>query len=171
MSRLGRCPGESPLGRKAPGPYAWRHTSRVVVDTMAEPIPDAGPDPGVAGRESLHARGERAWQDAQATWARAQATRANQTEAPKGFSKELLTVSALARVRAQFATMAVIEQAKGVLIAQQGCSPEEAFDLLRRASQRSNVPVRDLAAQIVHNAQNHRRPASKTTTASATPTG
>jgi AmiR/NasT family two-component response regulator len=52
--------------------------------------------------------------------------------------------------------MAVIEQAKSVLIAQQGCSPDEAFNLLRRASQRSNIPVRELAAQIVHNAQHHR---------------
>jgi AmiR/NasT family two-component response regulator len=51
--------------------------------------------------------------------------------------------------------MAVIEQAKGVLIAQQGCDPNEAFDLLRRTSQRSNVPVRELAEQIVHNAQHH----------------
>jgi AmiR/NasT family two-component response regulator len=36
--------------------------------------------------------------------------------------------------------MPVIEQAKGILIAQTGCTPEEAFDMLRRASQRSNVP-------------------------------
>jgi hypothetical protein len=45
--------------------------------------------------------------------------------------------------------MPVIEQAKGIVMAQSGCDPEAAFDLLRRASQRSNVPVRELAAQIV----------------------
>jgi hypothetical protein len=45
--------------------------------------------------------------------------------------------------------MAVIEQAKGIIMAQNGCGPEEAFDLLRRASQRTNVKVRELAAQIV----------------------
>jgi AmiR/NasT family two-component response regulator len=39
------------------------------------------------------------------------------------------------------------------LIFQQGCDPDEAFDLLRRASQRSNVPVRVLAEQIVSRAQ------------------
>jgi len=43
----------------------------------------------------------------------------------------------------------VIEQAKGIIMAQNGCRPEEAFDLLRRASQRSNIKVRELAAQIV----------------------
>jgi len=43
----------------------------------------------------------------------------------------------------------VIEQAKGIVMAQQRCGPDEAFDLLRRASQRKNVKVSVLAAQIV----------------------
>ena len=45
----------------------------------------------------------------------------------------------------------VIEQAKGILMAQQRCvrCPDEAFDLPRRASQRANVKVNVLAAQIV----------------------
>jgi hypothetical protein len=54
---------------------------------------------------------------------------------------------------AQPDTMPVIEQAKGILMAQQRCGPDEAFDLLRRASQRFNVPVRVLAARVVHGAQ------------------
>ena len=45
--------------------------------------------------------------------------------------------------------MPVIEQAKGILMAQQRCGPEEAFELLRRASQRANVKVNVLAEQIV----------------------
>jgi len=49
--------------------------------------------------------------------------------------------------------MPVIEQAKGILMAQQRCSPDEAFDLLRRASQRFNLPVRVLAARLVHDVQ------------------
>jgi len=49
--------------------------------------------------------------------------------------------------------MPVIEQAKGILMAQRGCGPDEAFDLLRRASQRFNVPVRVLAARLAHTAQ------------------
>jgi hypothetical protein len=47
----------------------------------------------------------------------------------------------------------MIEQAKGILMAQRSCGPDEAFDLLRRASQRFNVPVRDLAARLVHRVQ------------------
>jgi GAF domain-containing protein len=49
--------------------------------------------------------------------------------------------------------MPVIEQAKGILMAQHGCGPDEAFDLLRRASQRFNVPVRVLAARLAHGVQ------------------
>jgi GAF domain-containing protein len=44
--------------------------------------------------------------------------------------------------------MPVIEQAKNILMAQQGWGPDEAFDLLVRASQRFNVPVRVLAARL-----------------------
>jgi len=50
-------------------------------------------------------------------------------------------------------SMPVIEQAKGILMAQHGGGPEEAFDLLRRASQRFNIPVRVLAARLVHGVQ------------------
>jgi hypothetical protein len=57
--------------------------------------------------------------------------------------------SAMARLQARLDSMPVIEQAKGILMAQHRCGPDEAFDLLRRASQRANVKVSILAAQIV----------------------
>ena|SRR5215469_14965803 len=63
--------------------------------------------------------------------------------------REILHDSAFARLQARLETMPVIEQAKGILMAQYRCPPEEAFDLLRRASQSANVKVSDLAAQIV----------------------
>ena len=63
--------------------------------------------------------------------------------------REILYHSAFARLQARLDTMPVIEQAKGILMAQYRCRPEEAFDLLRRASQRANVKVGVLAAQIV----------------------
>ena len=63
--------------------------------------------------------------------------------------RELLQRSPYARMAARLETMPVIEQAKGIIMAQSGCGDAEAFDMLRRASQRSNVPVRELAAQIV----------------------
>jgi len=63
--------------------------------------------------------------------------------------RELLQRSAYARLQARLQTMPVIEQAKGIIMAQSACSDAEAFDMLRRVSQRSNVPVRELAAQLV----------------------
>jgi hypothetical protein len=63
--------------------------------------------------------------------------------------RDLLHDSAFARLQARLDTMPVIEQAKGVLMAQNHCGPQEAFDLLRRASQRANVKVHVLAEQIV----------------------
>ena len=62
---------------------------------------------------------------------------------------DLFQHSAYARLLARMETMPVIEQAKGVLMAQFGYDEDEAFDMLRRASQRSHIPVRDLAGQIV----------------------
>jgi ANTAR domain len=124
-------------------------------------LPQAlGPADEAARLASARAGSERAWQDIQAAWARAQAIQARRTKAANLSPQEPLTVSLLARLQAQLASMPVIEQAKGVLMAQQGCGADEAFDLLRRASQRSNVPVRELAEQIVANTQRRRAPAS-----------
>jgi AmiR/NasT family two-component response regulator len=61
--------------------------------------------------------------------------------------------------------MPVIEQAKGILMAQHRCPPEEAFDLLRRASQSANVKVSVLAAQIIEQTASPEPPASETTSA------
>jgi GAF domain-containing protein len=47
------------------------------------------------------------------------------------------------------ASRAVIEQAKGVLMATRRITEHEAFELIRRTSQDTNVKVRDLAARIV----------------------
>jgi ANTAR domain len=63
--------------------------------------------------------------------------------------REILHDSAFARLQARLESMPVIEQAKGIMMAQQRCGPDEAFDLLRRASQRANIKVSVLAAQIV----------------------
>jgi GAF domain-containing protein len=42
-----------------------------------------------------------------------------------------------------------IEQAKGILMARSHCDADQAFDILRRASQRQNVKLRDIAHSIV----------------------
>ena len=44
----------------------------------------------------------------------------------------------------------LIGMAKGIIIARQNVSEDEAFDILRRASQRMNVKLRELAGRIVY---------------------
>jgi hypothetical protein len=87
------------------------------------------------------------WQLIQAAWERANqiqtVRRAAQTDETR------LRFSAYARMQAKLATLPVIEQAKGIIMAQCGWSEDQAFDALRRASQRENIKVRDLAARIV----------------------
>jgi len=116
---------------------------------VASPLPaDAGRPPETARLAALWLRAERARQRAIVLRAQGQALRAMRTRVS---AQELLASSPLARLRARAATMPVIEQAKGILMAMHGCSEDEAFDLLRRVSQRSNTPIRVLAEQIVSN--------------------
>jgi GAF domain-containing protein len=50
---------------------------------------------------------------------------------------------------------AVIEQAKGILMAARECGADEAFDILVRQSQTRHVKLRDVAAQLVAQASGH----------------
>ena len=52
-------------------------------------------------------------------------------------------------MKAAMRSRAVIEQAKGVLMATQHCDAEQAFVLLTRASQQQNRKLRDVAAHLV----------------------
>ena len=53
------------------------------------------------------------------------------------------------QLRSSIVSRAVIDQALGVIMAQERCPQDKAFALLRRVSQNSNVKIRDLAATIV----------------------
>ncbi len=50
----------------------------------------------------------------------------------------------------------VIGQAKGILMAREGITADAAFDTLRRASQRLNVKLRDVADQVTHTGESPR---------------
>jgi len=85
--------------------------------------------------------------------------------------QDRLRYSAYARLQARLASMPVIEQAKGILMAQYGWREDRAFEVLRRVSQRENIRVRDLAACIVarvtRSAPAQRRPAGVASTSPA----
>jgi PAS domain S-box-containing protein len=61
------------------------------------------------------------------------------------------------QMRQAMESRAVIEQAKGMLIAAHGCTPEEAFQLLSESSQRTNRKLRDIARAMVQGAQSARQ--------------
>ena len=59
------------------------------------------------------------------------------------------TATLAENMRRAMETRAVIEQAKGILVAQQHCTPEQAFELLTRLSQTTHRKLRDCAANLV----------------------
>jgi GAF domain-containing protein len=59
------------------------------------------------------------------------------------------TVEVSNQLRGALASREVIGEAKGILMQQQACTRDQAFDILRRASQRENRKVRDLAESLV----------------------
>jgi hypothetical protein len=54
---------------------------------------------------------------------------------------------------AGIAVPAVVDQAKGIIMAQLRCSPDEAFTHVVTQSQRQNRNLRDLAAEIIERTQ------------------
>ena len=115
--------------------------------TIVEPDSCESPRLEIARFQALREQSRALVLHSEQARARAQATR---DQILRGRTRrEILHDSAFARLAAKQQTMPVIEQAKGVIIAQQRCGPEEAFDLLRQMSQRINVKVHVLAAQIV----------------------
>ncbi|MET9448662.1 ANTAR domain-containing protein [Streptomyces cinerochromogenes] len=46
----------------------------------------------------------------------------------------------------------VIDQARGILMAAHGCTPEQAWEILREASQRSNIKLRQVASAVTASA-------------------
>lgn len=56
-------------------------------------------------------------------------------------------------LRIAMASRATIEQAKGILMARGGITPEQAFEILVRASQRENRRLRNVATELVERVQ------------------
>ncbi len=55
----------------------------------------------------------------------------------------------LDNLQAALATRLVIGQAQGILIERERITPDQAFDVLRRASQHLNIMLRDVAWALV----------------------
>lgn len=58
----------------------------------------------------------------------------------------------------------LIGVAKGIFMERQSCTRDEAFDLLRRASQRENRKLRELAEELVERVETRARQSSARST-------
>jgi GAF domain-containing protein len=68
-------------------------------------------------------------------------------------------ITLTSRLRRALSTRGVIDQAIGIIIAAQHCSPTEAFDVLRKVSQARNIRLHQVAAELVNRtAQPQRAP-------------
>ena len=63
------------------------------------------------------------------------------------------TAAEVTQLRTAMESRAAIEQAKGIVMARDHCTPDEAFDILRRISQNSNAKLHDIARAVVDAAQ------------------
>jgi len=67
----------------------------------------------------------------------------------------------VAQLREALTSRILIEQAKGVVIAREGCDPETAFAWLRRRARDTRVKLHDLCAAVVANAHADQGPATQ----------
>ena len=63
----------------------------------------------------------------------------------------------LGNLREKLVSLPAIEQAKGILISEEGYSEDEAFDVLKSVSMRENRKLRDIAAELVRSARHQAR--------------
>ncbi|MEV0881536.1 GAF and ANTAR domain-containing protein [Micromonospora echinofusca] len=66
------------------------------------------------------------------------------------------TATLAQQMQEAMASRAVIEQAKGIIMAERRCTPGEAFDILAKVSQDSNRKLRDVAQALVDRAAGER---------------
>jgi hypothetical protein len=64
-------------------------------------------------------------------------------------------VTEVSQLQQALASRSTIDQALGVLMAQNRCTRDQAFAILRRASQTRNVKLRDVASAIIHRFTGH----------------
>ncbi len=67
------------------------------------------------------------------------------TQAARLFEQQRL----IEDLQAALVSRTTIDQAIGIVMGEQHCGPDEAFDVLRRASQNCNIKVDDLAGHII----------------------
>lgn len=68
------------------------------------------------------------------------------------------TYSLTEHLREALESRDVIGQAKGILMARRNCTPDAAFETLRKVSQHRNIKLREIAEQVVYLGDLEERP-------------
>ncbi len=102
---------------------------------------------GISGALNLYAPVPDSFGDAEI--ARAQVFAASASAALALASRQASAAALTGQLREALASRAVIDQALGIVMAQERCNSRHAFAILRTASQNRNTRLRDIAHQIV----------------------
>lgn len=124
------------------GEYRTSVLAHGVRSSLSLPLRD-----GTSGALNLYADQPRAFGETEREYAQrfaAEASRALALAARMARQSELTT-----QLEAALASRATIDQAIGIIMAQNRCDADQGFDLLRAASQNRNVKLRTVAAEIV----------------------
>jgi GAF domain-containing protein len=125
--------------------FARRATEHGVRSTLSLPLSSG--DRRALGAMNLYATEAGTYTDDVAEDARLLATCAAAVLANAKAYWEVFDLAAGLQTAMQ--SRAVIEQAKGKIMATRGCTADEAFQVLAAASQRENVKLRDIAKRMV----------------------
>jgi GAF domain-containing protein len=119
-----------------------------ILSTLAVPLQVRGE---VIGALNLHSFREHSFSDSDDQIAQLFAGQA--AVALANAQTHAAAVSLAAQLHDALESRGTIEQAKGILVAQQHCSPDDAFELLVQRSQHENRKLRLVADDIVRDAQ------------------
>lgn len=133
--------------------FANRALYSGVASVMAEPLPAHGT---TFGALTLYSTKEDAFDDRSFDQAASLAARGAVVIANSNLYWQATELAD--QLKEALESRAVIDQAKGVLVARERITPEEAFSLLLKASQSGNLKVRDIAVRLVREAQELRTP-------------
>lgn len=133
-------------------PYPASAAARGVRSVLATPL---AVNSHTLGALNLYSRTPDAFEAQLATARRLSAQAAGAIAVAERIEQEAETVQGL---RTAMLSRAVIDQAIGMVIAVRRCTPDEAMEVLRRASQARNVKLRDLCRDMVAGAAGGPRP-------------
>jgi GAF domain-containing protein len=126
--------------------FAARAREEGITGVLSTPLV-LGADPGSVGAMNMYSAEGGTFDAAEQRTARMMAEHA---AVLVGTTSALLSArQANAQLETALASREVIGMAKGILMEREGCDRDEAFDILRRGSQRENRKLRDLADALV----------------------